>query len=83
MTFTFVVAGTSISALCSVLAMERKKGKTKLSFYSVYCHNPAERQQAVSSVNITSSVLGNKGHLSHLIAAGVVHNAATFLRTVS
>lgn len=44
-TFTFVVTGTSISALCSVLAAEG--GKVQLSVNGVYCH--------ISSVTLTTA----------------------------
>lgn len=83
MTFTFAAAGNSISALCSVLAIKKRVTKINLSLYNVYRHNHisiVKRDgQGVGSINITSSLLGNKCHLSKLTAAGVADNAAPFL----
>lgn len=70
LTFTFVEAGTSISALCSVLAGERKSKDNEV-IYNVYRHFTSAALQGgaldVSSVNITSPKFRDNHRLSKAI----------------
>lgn len=81
-TFTFVVAGTSISALCSVLADGRKRKTTRLSVGCVYCHDYISTValcgagQVLNRVNITSSVPGNECHITSDCSRCGTHNTA-------
>ncbi len=78
MTFTFVVAGTSISALCSVLAVRNKEEKTKLSLNSVYCHHMSnvdpwmERANSRLNQELGGAAM-NRENGSHLVLKKTMH----------